>query len=74
MHAKLGAFLAEKEYGVSDKEILEAITFHTTGRPNMTMLDKIIYIADYIEPNRKEAPNLDRIRKLVDYNQEFMAR
>jgi len=65
LHAKLGAFLAEKEYGVSDIEILEAITFHTTGRPNMTMLDKIIYIADYIEPNRKEAPNLDRIRKLA---------
>ena len=65
LHAKLGAFLAKEKYNVSDKEILSAITFHTTGRPNMTLLDKIIYIADYIEPNRKEAPNLDRIRKLA---------
>ena len=65
LHAKLGAFLAETKYGVTDKEMLEAITYHTTGRPDMTLLDKIIYIADYIEPNRKEAPNLERIRMLA---------
>ena len=62
LHAKLGAYIAEREYAIKDSEILDAITWHTTGRPNMTLLDKIIYIADYIEPNRKDAPNLDIMR------------
>lgn len=65
LHAKLGAFLAYTKYDIQDEEILDAITYHTTGRPSMTLLDKIVYIADYIEPNRKEAPNLERMRKLA---------
>ena len=65
IHAKLGAYLAEHKYGISDPEILDAIRYHTTGRPEMTMLEKIIYIADYIEPGRKEAPNLPEVRKLA---------
>lgn len=65
LHAKLGAYIAKKEYKITDSEILDAITYHTTGRPDMTMLDKIIYIADYIEPNRFAAPNLDDVRKLA---------
>ncbi len=65
LHAKLGAFLARTKYGVEDEEILDSITFHTTGRPEMTLLDKIVYIADYLEPNRKEAPNLDKVRALA---------
>lgn len=65
LHAKLGAYLADKEYGISDSYITDAIRCHTTGRPNMTLLDKIIYIADYMEPNRKEAPNLAEIRRLA---------
>ena len=63
VHAKLGAYFAEKEYGVIDKGVLSAITWHTTGRPKMTMLEKIIYIADYIEPNRKIIPGLQEIRE-----------
>lgn len=65
LHAKLGAYLAEKEYGICDPEILHAIKVHTTGEPNMSTLDKIIYIADYIEPGREKAPNLARIRTLA---------
>ena len=65
VHAKLGAYFAEKEYGVIDKGVLSAITWHTTGRPKMTMLEKIIYIADYIEPNRKIIPGLQKIRETV---------
>lgn len=65
LHAKLGAYLARVEYGVNDKEILDAICYHTTGRPNMTLLDKIIYVSDYMEPNRNHAPNLEGIRKLA---------
>ena len=49
IHAKLGAYLAENEYGIKDREVLDAITYHTTGRPEMTMLEKILYIADYID-------------------------
>ena len=65
LHAKLGAFLAKKKYDIEDREILYAIRWHTTGRPDMTMLDKIVYIADYIEPKRDKAPNLHEIRQLA---------
>lgn len=65
LHAKLGAYLAHKEYGVEDEDILMSITSHTTGRPGMTLLEKIIYIADYMEPGRKELPNMAEVRKLA---------
>lgn len=65
LHAKLGAFLAESKYDIHDPEILDAISFHTTGRPNMTLLEKIVYIADYIEPGRNKAKNLDEVRELA---------
>lgn len=65
LHAKLGAFLAEKYYNVIDEEILKAILCHTTGRPKMSLLDKILYIADYIEPNRDKFENLEEIRRLA---------
>lgn len=71
LHAKAGMVLAEEKYGVTDPEILHAIKVHTTGEPNMNTLDKIVYIADYIEPMRCEAPRLDVIRQLAftDLNQ-----
>ena len=65
LHAKLGAYLADKLYGVDDPEILGAIEWHTTGRPGMTMLEKIVYLADYIEPNRWKAQNLPEIRAMA---------
>lgn len=65
LHAKLGAYLARKKYKVEDKEVLHAITVHTTGEPEMSLLDKIVYIADYIEPNRDKAPNLENVRKVA---------
>lgn len=68
LHAKLGAYFAKKEYGIVDEEILHAIQVHTTGAPHMNPLDMIIYIADYIEPNRDKAPNLSEIRKLAFEN------
>ena len=52
IHGKLGAYIARTKYGVQDKEILSAITCHTTGKPKMTLLEKIIYLADYMEPGR----------------------
>lgn len=65
LHAKLGAYLAEKKYYIDDPEILCAIRCHTTGRPAMSTLDKIIYIADYIEPGRPELPNMSTVRRLA---------
>lgn len=62
VHAKLGAVLARKKYGVEEEEILNAISWHTTGRANMSLLEEIVFVADYIEPNRKrfEGMNLAR--------------
>ncbi|WP_346663547.1 bis(5'-nucleosyl)-tetraphosphatase (symmetrical) YqeK [uncultured Merdimonas sp.] len=65
LHAKLGAFLAAKKYHVEDREVLCAIASHTTGRPHMTLLEKIIFIADYIEPGRRELPNMEEVRHLA---------
>ena len=65
LHAKLGAYLAETVYEVKDPEILHAIKMHTTGAPDMSTLDKIIYIADYIEPNREKFDGLEEARRLA---------
>lgn len=65
IHAKLGAFIAREKYEIEDQEILDAIACHTTGKPAMTLLDKIIYISDYIEPMRSKAPNLSDVRRLA---------
>lgn len=65
LHAKVGSFMAGEEYEVEDYDVLNAILNHTTGRPDMSTLEKIIFIADYIEPGRKEAPHLERLRKLA---------
>lgn len=65
LHALIGAKVAEADYGVSDPEILHAIAVHTTGGPNMTILDKIIFLADVIEPGRS-FPGVELIRKLAE--------
>lgn len=68
LHAKLGAFLAAKKYHIEDKEIINAIASHTTGHPHMTLLEKIIYIADYIEPGRPELAYMEEVRHLAFRN------
>ncbi|MCD8250273.1 MAG: bis(5'-nucleosyl)-tetraphosphatase (symmetrical) YqeK [Lachnospiraceae bacterium] len=65
LHAKVGELLARKKYDIDDEEVLGAIRWHTTGRPDMTLLEKIVYVADYIEPKREKAPNLKEIRQLA---------
>ena len=65
LHAKLGAWYARKKYHIKDPDILHAIAVHTTGVPGMNLLDKIIYIADYIEPNRNKAPDLEQVRAMA---------
>lgn len=65
LHSRLGAYIAKEKYNVEDQEILNAIEYHTTGKPAMTMLEKIIFIADYIEPMRSKASNLEEIRHMA---------
>ena len=64
LHAKVGGHLAKTKYKIDDEDIINAVLYHTTGRPGMSLLEKIVYIADYIEPGRENAPNLDDVRKL----------
>jgi len=61
LHAKTGAAIARDVFGVDD-EIYNAIWWHTTGHAGMTLLEKIIYLADYIEPSRV-FPGVDDLRK-----------
>jgi predicted HD superfamily hydrolase involved in NAD metabolism len=65
LHSKAGAVLAASKYGIRDEDILNAIRYHTTGRPGMSLLEKIIFVSDYIEPGRDSAPNLPLVRKLA---------
>lgn len=62
LHAKAGSILAAKEYDIKDQDILNAISSHTTGRPGMSKLEKIVFTADYIEPGRDERPGLKELR------------
>lgn len=67
LHGKLGAYFAEHTYHIKSKEVLSAITYHTTGKPDMDFLEKAIFLADYLEPNRKQptTPPLNEIRALL---------
>lgn len=65
LHAKVGSFLAMNTYKVRDRDVMNAILNHTTGRPGMSLLEKIVFVADYIEPGRKQAPHLADIRRLA---------
>lgn len=68
LHAKLGAYLAANKYDITNQDILNAINSHTTGRPGMSLLEKIIYIADYMEPGRAALPNMAEVRRLAFQN------
>lgn len=63
LHGKLAACYAEKKFGITKEEVLKAIAYHTTGRADMGLLEKIIFAADFIEPNRKMLTNLPMIRR-----------
>lgn len=63
LHSKAGALIARYKYAIVDDEILDAIKYHTTGRPGMSVLEKIVFVADYIEPYRRELPDIDKIRE-----------
>ena len=62
LHSKVGAYIAKHKYKIKDTDVIDSIRFHTTGHPNMSLREKIIFVADYIEPNRYPIDQLDIIR------------
>jgi predicted HD superfamily hydrolase involved in NAD metabolism len=68
-HSHAGAYVAQAEFGIRDEEVLDAIRYHTSGREHMTLLDKVVCLADYIEPGR-EFPGVERIRELAESSLE----
>lgn len=64
IHGKVAKFIAKYEYNIDDVDVLNSIEYHTTGRKNMTKLEKIIYLADYIEENRNY-DGVDNLRRLA---------
>ncbi len=62
IHGPAGSILAMEKYGVSDPDVLSAIRWHTVGHPGMGLLEKIIFIADMIEPGREDFDGLSKIR------------
>jgi predicted HD superfamily hydrolase involved in NAD metabolism len=66
-HAPVGAYLVNKEAGIQDAEILDAIAYHTSGRVGMSLLDKVVYLADYIEPGRSFS-GVDEVRQTAKQN------
>lgn len=65
LHGKVGGFLAENKYGVRNRDVINAILYHTMGREDMSLLEKIVFVADYIEPGRNRAPHLGELRELA---------
>lgn len=64
LHGFVGEFLAREKFNINDEEVLKAVAYHTTGKANMTKLEKIIYIADYIEPTRNY-PGVEKLREVT---------
>ncbi len=64
VHADLGASVAKTEFGVTDDDVLSAIRYHTLGRENMSDLEKVLFLADIIEPNRRDFEGLYELRDL----------
>lgn len=64
-HGPVGAIIARREFGVEDEDVLQAIRYHTTGRAGMSTLEKVIYVADMIEPGR-DFPGVEKLRELAN--------
>lgn len=65
LHAPVSAYIAETEFKITDKEILSAIRWHTLGKLDMTDFEKIVFIADKIEPNTRDEEYSAKIRDLL---------
>lgn len=65
LHAPVSAYIAEKEYGITDEEILSSIRWHTIGKIDMTLFEKIIFISDKVETNTRDENYLEEARELL---------
>lgn len=74
LHAPVSAAVARAVYGVTDPDILHAIWYHNTGCPDMTMLDKLLCLADMIEPGRKGDQSLQTLRRLAQEDLDLAVR
>ncbi|SET65455.1 putative HD superfamily hydrolase of NAD metabolism [Salinibacillus kushneri] len=63
-HGPVGAYLVKHKYGIEEQDILDSIRYHTTGRANMGRLEKIVFLADYIEPGR-DFPGINEVRDMA---------
>lgn len=72
LHGKVGAFVAKTKYHIEDETVLSAITWHTTGKSQMTKLEQIVFCADYIEPGRDKQPNLAYLRGISMKNLDLL--
>ncbi|MBC8079835.1 MAG: bis(5'-nucleosyl)-tetraphosphatase (symmetrical) YqeK [Gorillibacterium sp.] len=68
-HAPVGAYVVSQEFGISDEEVLNAVRYHTSGRVGMTLLEKVVCLADYMEPGRVY-PEVEVIRSLAETSLE----
>ena len=66
-HGKIAAFVIQRDFDEKDQDIINAVSYHTTGRPEMSLLEKIIYIADAVEPNRSY-PGVQNLRQTLEYD------
>lgn len=66
-HAPVGAFVVHRDLDIDDQEVLDAVRYHTSGREEMTLLEKVVCLADYIEPGR-DYPGVDIMRNLANEN------
>lgn len=64
-HGKIAEVIIQRDFQVTDQDIINAVSYHTTGRPEMSLLEKIIYIADAIEPNRNY-PGVNKLREVAE--------
>lgn len=65
MHGYAGEYVAREVFGIEDREVLNAIKYHVTGRENMTILEKVVFVADFIEPGR-DFPGVEKARALAN--------
>jgi len=69
LHGPVGAEILRREYGIEDAEVLAAARFHSTGRVGMSLLEKVIFVADKVEPSKVQAkPALARVRELAHHD------
>ena len=66
-HGKIAAIVIQRDFDEKDQDIINAVSYHTTGRPEMSLLEKIIYIADAVEPNRSY-PGVQSLRQTLEYD------